>query len=88
MAKSAAQKFDEYLSECRETRNTINEIEKASREKYDGSYAYSCGVFSMMLGDVIAQLPKAKRVEMRQQMIKIANQLQNDILIKTIKEAA
>ncbi len=87
MPKSAQQKFAEYLDESRETRDAINEVEKASRENHDGSYAYACGVFSMMLGDVIAQLPKAKRVELREQLLRTAQSQKNQMLSKMIKES-
>jgi hypothetical protein len=87
MPKSAQQKFAEYLDESRETRDAINEVETASRENHDGSYAYACGVFSMMLGDVIAQLPKAKRVELREQLLRTAQSQKNQMLSKMIKES-
>jgi hypothetical protein len=88
MAKTAQEKFNEYLDECRETRDAINELEKASRENHDGSYAYSCGVFSMLLGDVIAELPKKRRAEIREQMFSIAQKQRNQLLMNTIKDAA
>lgn len=87
MPKSAQQKFNEYLDECRETRDAINEVEKTSRENHDGSYAYSCGVFSMMLGDVISELPKARRAELRDRLYRLAQQQKNELLTKMIKEA-
>jgi hypothetical protein len=87
MARSAQDKFNEYLSECRETRDAINELEKTSRENNDGSYAFACGVFSMMLGDVIGQLPKAKRAELRDQMYRMAQKQKNEQLAKVIKES-
>ncbi len=87
MTKSAQQKFNEYLAECRETRDAINEVERASRENCDGSYAFACGVFSMMLGDVISELPKAKRAEMREQLYRIAQKQKNEYLTKVIKAA-
>jgi hypothetical protein len=87
MTKSAQQKFNEYLDECRETRDAINEVEKTSRENCDGSYAFACGVFSMMLGDVISELPKAKRAEMRNQLRRIAQKQKNEYLAKVIKAA-
>ncbi len=86
MAKSAQDKFNEYLAECRETRNAINEVERASRDNCEGSYAFACGVFSAMLGDVISELPKARRAELREQLYKIAQKQKNELLAKTIKE--
>ena len=84
MTKSAQQKFNEYLDECRETRDAINELEQASRENHDGSYAYSCGVFSMLLGDVIAELPKKRRAEIREQLLRTAQKQKNEHLMKAI----
>lgn len=87
MPKTAQQKFNEYLDECRETRDAINELEKASRENHDGSYAYSCGVFSMLLGDIIAELPKARRAEIREQMLRTAQKQKNELMAKKIKDS-
>ncbi len=88
MPKSARDKFNEYLAECRETRDAINEVERTSRENCDGSYAFACGVFSAMLGDVIAELPKARRAELRNQLYGIAQKQKNELLAKMIKETA
>ncbi len=87
MPKSAQDKFSEYLAECRETRDAINEVEKASRENCEGSYAFACGVFSSILGDVISELPKARRAELRDRLYSIAQKQKNELLARTIKEA-
>jgi hypothetical protein len=87
MPKSAQQKFSEYLDECRETRDAINELERAARENHDGSYAYACGVYSMLLGDIIAELPKARRAEIREQLLRSAQKQKNELLAKTIKDS-
>lgn len=87
MAKSAQEKFNEYLEECRETRDAINELEKASRENHDGSYAYACGVYSVVLAEVISELPKKRRAEIREQLLRTAQNQKNELLAKTIKEA-
>lgn len=86
MAKSAQQKFNEYLDECRETRDAINELERTSRENHDGSYAYACGVYSTLLAEVISELPKARRADYRSQMLRMAQNQKNELLAKTIKE--
>lgn len=86
MAKSAQEKFNEYLDECRETRDAINELEKAARENNDGSYAYACGVYSVLLGDIIAELPKKRRAEIREQLLRSAQKQKNEFLAKIIKE--
>lgn len=88
MAKTAQQKFNEYLEDSRQTRDAINELEQAARENNGGSYAYACGVYSVLLGDVIAMLPKAKRVEIREQLLRTAQKQKNEHLAKLIKESA
>ena len=87
MARSAQDKFNQYLEECRETRDAINELEKSARENHDGSYAYACGVYSVLLGDLISELPKARRAEIREQLYRTAQKQKNELLLKTIKEA-
>ena len=87
MAKSAAQKWDEYLEECRETSYAVSEFTKASNDLY-GSYAYATGYLESVVKDVINQLPKAKRAEMRNQFYAMAQKQKNELLAKTIKEAA
>lgn len=86
--KSARDKFNEYLAESRETRDAINQLEAASREHYEGSYAYACGYFATLLGDIIAELPKARRAELREQLFREAQKQKNLNLAKTIKESA
>jgi hypothetical protein len=87
MAKSAAQKFDEYLNECRETSSAINEFTKASLDNY-GNYAYAAGYLESIIKDLITQLPKAKRAEVRNRFLALAQTQKNELLLKTIKEAA
>ena len=87
MPQSAQQKFSEYLEESRETHNAINEVESSSRENCDGSYAFACGVFSVMLGDTISMLPKAKRAELREHLYKVAQKQKNELLAKKIKDS-
>jgi len=85
--KSAQQKFNEYLEESRETRDAINQLESASRDHYEGSYAYACGYFATLLGDIIAELPRARRQQLREQLNKEAQKQKNLHLAETIKEA-
>jgi hypothetical protein len=87
MPKSAQQKFNEYLDECRETRDAINEVEKASRENHDGSYAYACGLYSTLLAEAIGELPRARREDFRSRMLRMAQTQKNEQLAKLIKEA-
>jgi len=85
--KSAQQKFNEHLEESRETRDAINQLESASRDHYEGSYAYACGYFATLLGDIIAELPRARRQQLREQLNKEAQKQKNLHLAETIKEA-
>ncbi len=87
MAKSAQEKFNEYLDECRETRDAINELEQTARENNDGSYAYACGVYSTLLAEAIGELPKARRADFRSRMLRMAQKQKNEFLAKTIKAA-
>lgn len=86
MAKSAAQKWDEYLAECRETNDAVNEFTRASYDNY-GNYAYAAGYLESMIKDLIGQLPKAKRAELRDRFNALAQAQKNEQLMKTIKEA-
>jgi hypothetical protein len=87
--KSAQQKFDEYLNECRETRQALGAFEKAVHEKYDGSgYAYIAGYMMTQLQDAITHLPRAKRAEFRETILRAAKKFEQENLMKMIKESA
>jgi hypothetical protein len=87
--KSAQQKFNEYLDECRETREALGQFEKAVQEKYDGSgYAYIAGYMMTQLQDAITHLPKAKRAEFRETFLRAAKKFEQENLLKMIKESA
>jgi len=86
MAKTAQQKFNEYLAECETTRNVLKQFEKAVHEKYDGSgYAYIAGYMMMQLQDAITHLPKAKRAEFRETFLRAAQKFEHENLIHKIK---
>jgi hypothetical protein len=87
MAKTAQQKFNEYLDESRETMAAINEFSNSTNELYEG-YAYTAGYLGMALAEAIAELPKAKRAEFRQRLLKQAEKARNEYLLKTIKDTA
>lgn len=87
MPKSAQQKFAEYLDESRETMDAVNEVVNRSNEFYDG-YAFAAGYLGMMLKEVIMDLPKAKRAELRDRLFAKAQEIKNQQLAKTIKESA
>lgn len=85
MAKSAREKFDEYLSECRETSDAVNEFLNCSYEHYK-SYAHAAGSLCTIVQEVIRELPKAKRVEFRERFYSMAKKQKEEHLIKILKE--
>ena len=87
MPKSAQQKFNEYLEDCHKTSDAISELTNATNEYYNG-YAFAAGYLGMQLGDAIALLPKAKREEFRDRLIRKAEETRHKILIETIKDTA
>ena len=86
MTKSAQQKFNEYLDECRETSQSINDMVQSSYELY-GNYAYSAGYLQSLLAEVIDQLPKDKREGLRNQLRRQAQNDKNAQLANKLKEA-
>jgi hypothetical protein len=87
MAKTAQQKFNEYLDECRETTDAVNEFVNRSFDNHK-NYAYSSGAMSVMLSQLIQELPRTKREYWRERLHRSAQQQKNEYLMKTIKEAA
>lgn len=86
MRKTAQQKFNEYLDECRETTQAVNEFIDRSQENHK-NYAYATGALSTIVQEIIAQLPKAKRAEYRQRFQVLAQGQKNELLAKTIKDS-
>ncbi len=79
--------FEKYLAEFRETQQAVNSLSDNSYKLYS-DYGYAAGYFGSMVADLIAQLPKAKRAEYREQMLRKAKEFENQFLLKQIKEAA
>ena len=89
MAKTAQQKWAEYLEECAETGNALNAFERAVQDKYDNQgYAYIAGYMMMQFREVVAELPKARRVEIRERFLREAKRFEQENLMKMIKESA
>jgi hypothetical protein len=86
--KTAQEKFNEYLDECRETNDAVNEFVKASYDNNDRNYGYATGYLESVVKDLIGQLPKAKRAEIRNRFYSMAQKQKNELLAKTIKESA
>jgi len=87
MPKSAQQKFNEYLEDCRKTSDAIGELTNSTNEYYNG-YAFAAGFLGMQLGDAIALLPKAQREEFRDRLVRKAEEVRQQILITKIKDTA
>jgi hypothetical protein len=89
MAKSAQQKWNEYLSECEATSDALNSFERAVQAKYDGhGYAYIAGYFMMQFREVVLELPKKRRAEIRERFLREAKKFEQETLLKQIKESA
>ncbi len=92
MPKTAQQRFDEYLAERRDTTDAMMAVESAARSRYQhhggGHYAYVAGYFHMQLGDAISRLPRAQRKEFRETLLRAAKNLEQEALMRTIKESA
>ncbi len=78
MAKSAQQRFNEYLDEARSTRESIKEFQDAAYESYR-SHSYAAGFLESKLVDVIMALPRAQREELRAVFRQQAAKLQKEV---------
>jgi hypothetical protein len=85
MAKSAQVKFNEYLDESRETSYAIREMIDRSFD-LNGNYAYAAGYLQSLLSEVIAELPKARRADLRNQLLRQAQKHRDELLLTKIKE--
>jgi len=89
MTKSAQQKFNEYLEDCQKTTDATNAFEKAVQAKYDGhGYAYVAGYMMMQFREVVSELPKKRREEIRELFLREAKKFEQENLLRTIKESA
>lgn len=61
--------YKQYMNEVKETRETITELVKQTRNRY-GDYAYAAGYLEAMLADALFMLPKARREEFRENMVR------------------
>lgn len=85
MKLTAQQRFNLALDERRETYTAVNEFVTASQANY-GSYAYAAGSLTIMVDELIAQLPRAQRAQYRQRLFDMAQQQKNEHLVKVMKE--
>jgi len=86
MAKSAQQKWNEYLDESRETSDAVREMVDTSYDLYK-SYGHAAGYMQSLVNDLIRELPKTRRAELRNKLYAQAQKHKNELLAKTIKEA-
>ena len=68
------------------TNDAVNDFVKSSRDNY-GDYSYTSGYLESMLKEVITELPKARRAEIRKRFLDMAQTQKNELLIKTLKES-
>jgi hypothetical protein len=87
MAKTAQDKFNAYLEEFRETSDVINDFVDSSNDNYK-SYAYAAGALSVIVKELIAEMPQARRAKLRDRFRRMAQDQKNEILIKMIKQPA
>jgi len=84
--KSAQQKFNEYLDECRTTSDSVRAFVNVSADRHNG-YAHAAGYLQSLVGDLIAELPRARREQVREQLDRDVQKMKNEMLMDTIKEA-
>ncbi len=65
MAKSAQQRLNEFMDESRETRIAMGQFQEAAYTAY-GSHSYAAGFLESKLIEVIMELPKQRRAELRE----------------------
>ena len=83
MAKSAQQRFNEYLDEARSTRESIKEFQDAAYENYQ-SHSYAAGFLESKLVDVIMALPRAQREELRAVFRQQAEKQRREVMARAI----
>ena len=80
--------FSVYLEECQKTSDALSAFERAVQAKYDGhGYPYVAGYIMMQFREVIAELPRKRREEIQARFLREAQKFENEVLLKTIKEA-
>ncbi len=85
MAKSAQAKFNEFLAESRENSQAVTEMISASYDLY-GNYSYACGFLESMVKDLMGELPKARRAEVREQFRARARKLQQEKMVDALSQ--
>ena len=78
MPKTAQQRFNEYLDECRETSDAVRELTDRSHEAH-GNYAYAAGFLGSVLQEAIAELPKQRRADFRNRLYRQALKFKKEV---------
>ena len=80
--------FAVYLEECQKTWDALSAFERAVQAKYDNhGYPYIAGYMMMQYREVIAELTRKLREEIQSRFLREAQKFENEVLLKTIKEA-
>lgn len=87
MAKTFDQRFQEQVAERRETADAIREFTDQSHALY-GSYSYTAGALGVILEDAIAELPRARRSQMRERLYRLATEISRQRVADRLKEVA
>jgi hypothetical protein len=81
--------FAVYLEECQKTSDALNAFERAVQAKYDNhGYPYVAGYMMMQFREVVAELPRKRREEIRERFLREAQKFEQEHLINTIKDTA
>jgi hypothetical protein len=86
MAKSATQRLNEFWGETDATRATVKSFTDAAYKNY-GSHSYASGWLESTVCQLIMELPKKRREEMRQQFAEQAKKHEHQALLNTMKDS-
>ena len=71
---TAAEKLDLFRNECHGTRSLLREFVDVSYKRF-GGHSYSSGYLESLVVDILMELPKARREEVREQLSRKAYQM-------------
>jgi hypothetical protein len=84
MARSAQQRFNDGIAEVQETNDAVREFVTASRDNHD-SYSYAAGALEGIVLDLIGELPRQRRADMRERFRRMAREQKNQQLMRALK---
>jgi hypothetical protein len=85
MKLSAQQRFNQALDESRETGDALREFVSISEKVYS-SHSYSSGYLESMVLQLIGELPKKRRAELREQFYRAALELSRKHMVDTLSK--